>query len=1168
MAVNKLTYGGVQITFGIQAATPVITAPRKNLLLVGPAYYVVEAFDSDGAFDVDALLSGPATLIGSTAMENPGGHTGSIFVNGAETQVSFAAGTWSIGQVVAKLNADVTGITAFIVNTTFLGIRTTRTGASASLRVTGGIAADFGLTAGEMTYGYGSYTEQRIEAPFTTLPDPRGILDQCVLDESSISVYANMAGTTFTFDEDTAFERNGYYRPSSKRLLDENAVAVVVGGYSPYSWSATTLRPWDPEGGFVTKFWGPGDDAIGYVLATPVDAVNGFKVQAKGVLDAVDGSYLTGQIGDYHGAAGNNVNLVVTVGAGPDATVVAVVGNQITITITGTQTLADVIAAIEAHAVASDMVYVELLTGAAGTTAVTLWDGTVELYLGGGEDPLSFAGADGTNEPGGEFLVIGDHSNSIAPIAMATGDYIDLAVEGGIRTRVTFQDADDIDDVITAINAAFPGITIAAKDGTGNFLVLTGPTTAVDLLGFKSSLVIYGSNCLNKLFIKDTILAVATKLGTTATTLVVAAADAGGVVEGDTVRLNGGTATATILRIVVDGTDLVLHLDQPTTSFLPIIGEGITYRDIDIISQLAASNFTGHRHHGAPYMAQVDDRLWAQGTVQSVLLSSNTTITTVGDVVAAQQSFTFAALETGSIFGLTDTFVYWYLEARGCEDSTGATKPFPSILIDSTEDLITLYNDVIVDSYGRSPVNPSYNLYASYSALRLDISPTYARDRTKISGAADLLDKLDPIAPLENPLGWAAYMAMLASGGLYEFYVLGVPSDDVAGYLACVPIMEKYPDWIIVPLTDDSVINQVLGSFISTMALPESRREAVTLLTSDIPDEEYSTTLGSGANCLDNELGAETTLIFDQSLFSLAAVLTAGGIDPETLTTADGVYLQVSGGGASSAEALHKYLVSSVDTDANTALVILVFGATENTDAFYSTETPPVVSGADVSLYQRGDAIDADDTDAMLEALQAEAATFASRRICLLPSESVDVDVNGVTTNVANYYGAAAVGGYALAHKVEFPFSGYTIPGLLHAYGTDDLFPDLDRITGLFFLMNGDAEGTVEVCRQFTTDTSAVKNSEFSVTSQLDSLALRVRSALRNWRKKNTGDATLGAQNTEVAAAIEAWATAREGVSGRIEDLSNHATLINVHNIILEANVFIPLGGVFVYIIA
>jgi hypothetical protein len=44
--------------------------------------------------------------------------------------------------------------------------------------------------------------------------------------------------------------------------------------------------------------------------------------------------------------------------------------------------------------------------------------------------------------------------------------------------------------------------------------------------------------------------------------------------------------------------------------------------------------------------------------------------------------------------------------------------------------------------------------------------------------------------------------------------------------------------------------------------------------------------------------------------------------------------------------------------------------------------------------------------------------------------------------------------------------------------------------------------------------------------------------------------------------------TAREIKTAKVTDLSNHATLINVHNIVLSADPFIPLGGVFVYIIA
>ena len=1174
MAVNKLTYGGIQITFGIQAATPVINAPKKNLLLVGACYYIVDVFDSDGAFDADALLSGPAVLTGSAAMESPGGYGGSLWVNGVETVITFAAGTWTIGQVVARINALVTGAVASVgPDGTTLVIQTNRLGAAATLKMTGAICTYLKMTAGETVYGFGSYMEQEIVVPFTSLPDPRGILDKCVLDESSIDVYANVAGTPFHFDPDTAYERNGFFRASITRntLLTAGGSIGNLNG-SAANWMASTLRPWAPEGGFVTKFWVPGEDAWGYIPASNTDAVNVIKVQAMGARDGVDGDFKNSDIGDFHGDAGNGMAITVdTEGQGPGTGVVVTAdatAKTILLECQDSATLQGLIDAVAADNVANKMVYMELVSGASGSTVVD-YGAVLDPYgslLVGGYDPVSFAGSDGVNEQGGEFYVQGDRLTADIG-GMVTGDYIDLALEGGPRTRVAFSNLDvTLDDVIATINAAM-GAVIAKKDVTSTYLVLQG-VDGEGYYGFKSSLAIYGSNCLDKLFIKDTIEAV-TPIEAGVTYMICAAADVVGVAEGDTIRLNGGGSSVTIRYIVYSGgIGAILGFSEPTSAFLPVIGEGPNPPDIDIVSQFTASDFTGHRHHGAPYMVQPNDQLFGQGTLKSVVLTSNTTVSTSGDIPAAKQNFTFGALEVADLYGLTDTIPYWYILARGCEDSVGATKPYPSLVVDETNNYLTLLNDSIVDSYGRSPVNPSYGLYAGYTALRQDISPVHANDRTKISGPTDLLDKLDPIAPLENPLGYAAYLAMLASGGLYEFYVLGVPSDDVAGYLQCVPIMKKYPDWCIVPLTDNQVVGQLIGSFVGTMAQPTNRRELVSFLTADIPEEEYSTTLGSAANCMSNVLGSETTLIFDPSLVSLTALLTEAGLDPDTLTADDGVFIQMSGGGASETQSLYKWLIASVDPDQNTAVVKIVFGATENTDAFYSTATPPVVSEADITMYLRGDEIEDDDTDAKLEALQALAATYASRRICLVPCSAIDVDVNGVTTQVANYFASAAIGGYVLAHPVEFPLSGYTLPGVLHVYGTNDTFVELDRVTGLFFLENGVADGTVQVTRQFTTDTSDPKNMEFSITSQLDSLATRVRDSLRNWRQKNTGEDTRGEQNMQVSAAIDAAERAREIKSARITALENHETLINVHNIIIEAEVFVPLGGVFVYIIA
>jgi len=356
--VDTFEHYGIEIEFSSQAETPVISASNRPLCLVGPAKYIVDALTTTGAFNSQALLSGPAyiesTSLGAVATLAAWGVvvTGNmdIRVGNVLKQVSInPAVVTTLSQLITYLNtqfaADATigfaGVTfgfKLVAGNYYLTLKSGTTGGSARMVVTTADAG-FNLPLNVTYLGFGDYVGRKVIVPFASLPDPSSILDKTTLTASSVSVLLN-TGVVTTLSKTGAWEHNMYYRPvplaadatfGYSEMWVNGETYDSLEGVEPFNYKAAIAAPpkfipFDPYGGEASKYWCPGTTAqVNFQASTdPTKWLN------VAVTETTDPDVSTA-ISAAHGAKGN---LKWTISAGPNSVTVNIAAGTVVVVCT------------------------------------------------------------------------------------------------------------------------------------------------------------------------------------------------------------------------------------------------------------------------------------------------------------------------------------------------------------------------------------------------------------------------------------------------------------------------------------------------------------------------------------------------------------------------------------------------------------------------------------------------------------------------------------------------------------------------------------------------------------------------------------------------------------------------------------------------------------------
>lgn len=247
----QLPRPGVEVIQVIRTTTPSVVTPTLVPCIIGVARQVVDLLVSDGSgtsvLNGDALINLPAFFDAKAATGSPPVYTGLdtlqlVFsVNhGPSVTVLFADPT-AVGvtpaSVVAKVNAallaaGVTSALAELLSTTVWRLRTVGVGEFQTIQImpttSPAVLTAFAFGVSRTATGVDSYSQLEEPIPSTNYPDPRGNIDELVIEANSVRVFLAMAANNFIEELRTeAFLRNGAVNDAAV-LISSIAVTTLT----------------------------------------------------------------------------------------------------------------------------------------------------------------------------------------------------------------------------------------------------------------------------------------------------------------------------------------------------------------------------------------------------------------------------------------------------------------------------------------------------------------------------------------------------------------------------------------------------------------------------------------------------------------------------------------------------------------------------------------------------------------------------------------------------------------------------------------------------------------------------------------------------------------------------------------------------------------------------
>lgn len=229
----QLPRPGVEVIQVIRTTTPSVVTPTLVPCIVGVARQVVELLEPDSSgtntLNSDALINLPAFFDAKAATGSPAVYSGLdglqlVFSvnNGPNVTVLFADAA-AVGltpaSIVSAINKKlvelgVTSASAETLSSTRWRLRTVGVGEFQSILIVSttspAVLTAFGFGANKLVTGVGNYGQLEVVIPATNLPDPRGNLEELVVESATIRAFLAMASNNFIEELRTeAFLRSG-----------------------------------------------------------------------------------------------------------------------------------------------------------------------------------------------------------------------------------------------------------------------------------------------------------------------------------------------------------------------------------------------------------------------------------------------------------------------------------------------------------------------------------------------------------------------------------------------------------------------------------------------------------------------------------------------------------------------------------------------------------------------------------------------------------------------------------------------------------------------------------------------------------------------------------------------------------------------------------------------
>jgi hypothetical protein len=436
-------------------------------------------------------------------------------------------------------------------------------------------------------------------------------------------------------------------------------------------------------------------------------------------------------------------------------------------------------------------------------------------------------------------------------------------------------------------------------------------------------------------------------------------------------------------------------------------------------------------------------------------------------------------------------------------------------------------------------------IFADYRALRTDLASSVKEYRTLSDLQAEFgVDQIVPANPLAFGLALALQNTVTAVNGLGLNNLFF--SNETLSYQAALDVLKKTEMYALCPLSQSPVIHQIFSTHVTQMSLPTQGLERVAIVNRKIIEEEtvQDSSTTSGERIIINTQTAgvvalgSSTLSFDTDLFGdvqpgdIVEIVggtgvTAGeyevdSVDSATqLTLGDGFSATYAGSDVqffvkrpdgleangqifydSNAQFLsdgvavgHNLIIEAGNFEGSYTIV-----SVDSNNQVTLEQVPGVVSVQGTITYR----VDKDLTNTEIaEFLAGYASAFGNRRLVITFPDVVRIPEGAIIRELPGFYLGCAIAALTTGLPTQQGFTNLTVSGFLGFVNGSDKFEEeqLDSIAdgGVMIFDQEVPEAPLFVRHQLTTDRSAIKFQEYSVTKNVDFTAKFMRNAFKDY---------------------------------------------------------------------
>jgi len=1068
MASEQLLQPGVTVIQEFRTVSPTIVTPTLVPCAIAPGFQVVPAMVLNAAgndvLNSQAVVSVPAILVAAL----PAPYTGmdnlelNVSINNGPTQ-SFtftapAGANLDAGQVADQIESQSPqGFGAYVVDvngTYFLQLRTTATGGGQSLKVLSGSAnAALGFANDYQASGVTNYDQTKLRLEQLNFPDPRGIIDELVVDDASIRAFVNTGKTLLEFLRTQSFLRNKRDTVYTS-LADVSSIPVTVSGLQ-----------------FSFQQGQQGSVEL-YTFTTNPTTVSAVAAAMQALLPVGSQAHIT--------AVGNKVQ--IESGAGYIKIVAVPTSANSAHTFLhfedGDEAWTLTVADDGDGDATSPLIVVgqEVFSAPAGHAGIT---GSVDINTELAIHNKSFqVGLDG----GPEQTLAFDAGPIVGTVDLAITDLNGLSIHftvNGSNKTATLTTPANIGDVVSQINVQAGAVVcykslsdgVPSDTGTrlafqvGGGVVAPGGVISLTYAGASDDVLFDG-------------LGFASYVTTPNASVVYQTISLAEIVALLNATMGAGFAAFNLSN------DLVLSSSIYGTESEVRIGRGSANTDLGFTNDFVAN--------GNPFPPKAGDQVYADGVF-------------IGNVSSVAPSGYSTRLKLDRELSLGFTAQAMYIEAMNIPATLPADRPTPDLVIDPSG-AVLIKMEVLRDTEGFPLTNASGALVVAYNALRLDVTPQAKRPSLlTFSDISVLEDALDPLT-LDNPLGLMFYFMMTNAPGISVtgIGVSAVGANDPDGtpeaYTEAFSFLEAQEVYALAPASQNPLVHQSGMAHVLAMSEPDAGGERVLLINPKMPSEDLPALVTSGEG--DTLATAPSGHWFDTKIAALNADVLAQQINPTgTIPASVGLYLQL----ATSAQ---HYNIAQIS--GTRVLIRDAFAPGENDDGFYSQNSPPFseeLIGVGFTVYVRGTPLltttGLPDFDRIAAAYQKLGQTYGNRRVVMTAPEKTASILDGVEIEIPGYYINAAIAGMVGQLPPQQGFTNYPIAGFTRVLGSNDVFSrsqmNVGAAGGTYWVVQETAGAPLTTRMQVTTDLTSIETREFSITRIVDFVAKFMRVGLRNF---------------------------------------------------------------------